>query len=195
MTSPHPERDATPGHTAERWWSTHIHTGPQRRRTSSAIRRARSVDQVLACACVHSLGAALRAAGHHTHPAQLAVIAFTLAHIERSAPRSIATVFGSPRGPGTTPRLRRRRFDAVVRARNHDALLEPLMRALHAIAGAGVSPQWTGHELFHWNANMAARWCMRYYREPERNGDESSGDDDRADTDNTAGTQPSTEGD
>ena len=157
-----------PGTVARRWWHETFGRDDAGARTARAqLRRSATVLEVLMIESSHRLNQRLRKHGRHATPAQIAVMAIGLAHIRAPGARSIARVLGEARRPQSPPRLGRRRFDRLVRAATHEALVTPLRAAMRRVGNEPVSIEWLARDLYRWNATVAGRWCYQYYGEPD----------------------------
>ena len=162
-----------PGTVARRWWDETFARDDGRARAARAeLRRCTTVMDVLTVESPHRLSQRLRRHGRHTTPGQIAVMALGLARIREPGTRSIAWVLGERKTPQAPPRLSRRRFDRLVRAATHEALIPPLRAAMAMVRNEPLGIEVLARDLYHWNATVAARWCYQYYgeldtREPE----------------------------
>ena len=158
-----------PGTVARRWWHETFGRGDAGARTARAqLRRCDTVLEVLMIESSHRLSQQLRRHGSHAAPGQIALMALGLAHIRAPGTRPVARVFGEARRAQAPPRLSRRRFDRLVRAASHEALLAPLRAAMRMVPNEPISIEWLARDLYHWSATVARRWCYQYYDEPDR---------------------------
>ena len=164
-----------PGTVARQWWRAIFGRDDAGARAARAqLRRCATVLEVLTVETPHRLSRRLRRHGRHTTPGQIAVMALGLAHVGEPGARPIARVFGERRVPQGPPRLGRRRFDRLVRAATHEALLTPLRAAMRMKRNEPISIEWLARDLYHWNATVAGRWCYQYYAEPDPSEDSST---------------------
>ena len=156
------------GTVARQWWHETFGRDDARTRTARAqLRRCATVLEVLAAESPHRLSQCLRRHGRHTTPGQIAVMALGLAHVRAPGTRPIARVFGEAKAPQAPPRLSRRRFDRLVRAATHEALMAPLRAAMGMVRNEPIGIESLARDLYHWNATVARRWCYQYYGEPD----------------------------
>ena len=156
------------GTVAREWWHETFGRDDAGARTARArLRRCATVLEVLAVESPHGLSRRLRAHGRHAAPDQIAVMALGLAHIREPGTRSIARVFGERKAPQAPPRLSRRRFDRLLRAATHEALVTPLRAAMAIVRNEPIGIESLARDLYHWNATVARRWCYQYYGEPD----------------------------
>ena len=161
---------ADPGTLARRWWHETFGRRDAGARTARArLCRCATVLEVLALESPHRLSQRLRRHGGHTTPGQIAVMAIGLAHVREPGTRPVALVFGESKPPRSPPRLGRRRFDRLVRAATHEALVSPLRAAMRIVRNEPIGIESLARDLYHWNATVAGRWCYLYYREPDTN--------------------------
>lgn len=157
-----------PGTVARRWWHETFGRDDAGARTARAqLRQCATVLEMLMIESPHRLSQRLRRHGSHATPAQIAVMAIGLAHIRVPGVWPIARVLGEARSSRTPPSLSQRRFDRLVRAATHEALVTPLRAAMRMVRTEPVSIEWLARDLYHWNAAVAGRWCYQYYGEPD----------------------------
>lgn len=157
-----------PGTVARRWWHETFGRDDAAARTARAqLCRCATVLEVLVIESPHRLSRRLRAHGRHATPGQIAVMAIGLAHVREPGARPVARVFGEGKTPQAPPRLSRRRFQRLVRAATHEALLTPLRAAMRMVRNEPIDIERLVRDLFHWNATVAGRWCYQYYGEPD----------------------------
>ena len=157
-----------PGTIARRWWHETFGRNDAGARTARAqLRRCATVLEVLTVESPHRLSQRLRRHGSHATPDQIAVMALGLAHIREPGARPIARVFGERKHPNAPSRLGPRRFERLLRAPTHAALLPPLRAALAIVRNEPISIEWLASDLYHWNATVAGRWCYQDYGEPD----------------------------
>ena len=157
-----------PGTLARRWWHETFGRDDAGARTARArLRRCATVLEVLVVESPHRLSQRLRGHGIHATPGQIAVMALGLAHVREPGTRPIARVFGERKTPQAPPRLGRRRFDRLVRAATHEALITPLRAAMGIVRSEPIRIESLAVDLYYWNATVAGRWCYQYYGEPD----------------------------
>ena len=156
-----------PGTVTRQWWNETFGRDDGKARGARAeLRRCATVMDVLAVESAHRLSQRLRGHGRHTTPGQIAVMALGLAHVRAPGARPIARVLGEGKTPQAPPRLSRRRFERLVHAATHEALITPLRAAMAIVRNEPIGIEALARDLYHWNATVAARWCYQYYGEP-----------------------------
>ncbi len=147
-----------------RWWG-----GLEKDRGGrAALRRAKNLDAVFACASFHQhLLAPLREAGWEPTERQvdaLAAVAGILAHVEENVPKgSFAEVMARPSREGSKAVVSDLRFRRLLAVEGPEELLSALVRMVRLAGGKANILELAGAVL-SWGDARRKSWALDYYR-------------------------------
>ncbi|MGX2029107.1 type I-E CRISPR-associated protein Cse2/CasB [Methylocaldum gracile] len=167
MENTNKKADGFPAEEILTWWwemqpASEHQDQPNRRGELAALRRCKTLAEVLLVPRFQTLRWKLQAAGYNHIPA-CAAIAGILAHVKTDdTKQAFAEWLAKPKAEGSGPRLSELRFRRLVRVKSHDELFADLIRIL-PLAADTAPVKALARDIYLWNDQTRRNWVFKYY--------------------------------